>query len=204
VALASVALLLVGGGYTVYAYYNSPYWTRVGLAKHQPVLFSHRHHASELRIDCRFCHTTVETSAFAGMPSTQTCLTCHSQIFTDTTMLRPVVQSASRNEPLHWDRVTHLPDHVFFNHSIHVAKGVGCTTCHGDIGNMAITAKGEPLSMRWCIECHRDPGPRLRDSRDLFAPHGPENTNTKVGGADLLRAYQVHPEHLTNCSTCHH
>jgi hypothetical protein len=149
IALAAVALLIAGSGLSLYAYYHSGYWNRVGFAPAQPVLFSHRHHAAELRIDCRNCHATVETSAFAGMPSTQTCLSCHSQIFTDTPMLRPVVQSAARNAPLAWNRVTRLPDHVYFDHGIHIRKGVGCTTCHGEIGTMALTAKGEPLTMRW-------------------------------------------------------
>ncbi|HZP59750.1 MAG TPA: cytochrome c3 family protein, partial [Opitutaceae bacterium] len=127
---------VVAGGYVLYEYYHSPYWDRVGIAPLQPVLFSHRHHAGELRIDCRFCHATVETSAFAGMPTTQTCLGCHSQIFTDTAMLQPVMLSASRGQPLRWHRVTTLPDFVFFNHSIHIAKGVACASCHGSVGDM--------------------------------------------------------------------
>jgi hypothetical protein len=202
--LAAAALFFVSIGYAAFQYYHSSYWTRIGFAPHQPVLFSHRHHAGELRIDCRNCHATVETSAFAGMPSTQTCLACHSQIFTDTTMLRAVVLSAERGEPLHWNRVTRLPDHVFFDHGIHVAKGVGCTTCHGDVGNMALLAKGEPLSMRWCLDCHRDPGPRLRPQAEIFSAHAiRENTNQKRA-AELVHATGIRVENLTNCSTCHH
>lgn len=161
--------MLASAAYGVFEYYHSPYWNRVGYAPQQPVLFSHRHHAGELGIDCRYCHDTVEKSAFAGMPSTHTCMTCHSQVFTDTALLRPVVLSAERLAPLHWTRVNSLPDHVYFNHSIHLAKGVGCTTCHGEIGNMPLTAKGESLSMRWCVDCHRDPGPRLRPPSEVFA-----------------------------------
>jgi hypothetical protein len=178
--VGSVALL-ASGAYAIFQYYHSPYWHGVGLAPDQPVLFSHRHHAGELRIDCRFCHATVETAAFAGMPATQTCLGCHSQLFTDTAMLRPVVNSATQDEPLRWARVTRLPDHVHFDHSIHVAKGVTCTTCHGDVDRMALVAKARPLDMRWCLDCHRDPTARV--------PASTEN---------------IHARPLTNCSTCHH
>jgi len=204
VALAFAVFLVASIGYAAFQYYHSAYWTRVGLAPDQPVLFSHRHHAGELRIDCRNCHATVETSAFAGLPSTQTCLACHSQIFTDTTMLRGVVRSAERGEPLRWNRVTHLPDHVFFNHSIHLAKGVGCTTCHGDVGNAALLAKGEPLSMRWCLDCHRNPGARLRPRAEIFSAHLVAENTDPARRQELLRAYHVQLEPLTNCSTCHH
>jgi len=204
VALLAVPLLLAATGYTVFAYFHSPYWNGVGVAPSQPVLFSHRHHAGELGIDCRYCHTTVERSAFAGMPTTQTCLTCHSQLFTDTPMLQPVVASAQTGRPLHWQRVTHLPDHVYFDHSIHLAKGVGCTTCHGPVGELALTAKQEPLTMRWCIDCHRDPGPRLRPAAGIFAASAVPPRNTPAQADVLLRAYDVHRSHLTNCTTCHH
>ena len=203
VALGMSVLLVTGAGFITWAYHHSNYWNQIGFAPAQPVQFSHRHHAKELRIDCRFCHSTVETSAFAGMPSTQTCLSCHSQIFTNTPMLRPVIQSAARNVPLQWSRVTHLPDHVFFDHSIHVNKGVGCTTCHGEIGQMALTAKGEPLTMRWCLDCHRDPGPRLRPASEIFAAISPA---ARPPGRQLalMRHYDIHAHNLTNCSICHH
>jgi hypothetical protein len=203
VALAAGVFLLMGAGFIAWAYHHSDYWNEIGFAPIQPVLFSHRHHAGELRIDCRFCHATAETSAFAGMPSTQTCLNCHSQIFTPTPMLQPVIQSAVRNVPLQWNRVTHLPDHVFFDHRIHVNKGVGCTTCHGDVGRMALTAKAEPLTMRWCLDCHRDPGPRLRPASEIFAAVSPI-APAHGSHAELLHRYEIHPGNLTNCSTCHH
>jgi hypothetical protein len=145
----------------------------VGFAPDQPVLFSHRHHAGELRIDCRYCHTGVESSPFAGLPSTQTCLSCHSQLFTRTAMLRPVVASLAEGAPLRWNRVTDLPSFVYFDHSIHVAKGVACARCHGDVATMALTAKAERVDMRWCLDCHRNP------------------------------PLATHPAHLTNCTTCH-
>lgn len=205
VVLAGAVLFVASAGYAAWQYFHSPYWNRIGLAPAQPVLFSHRHHAGELRIDCRNCHATVETAAFAGLPSTHTCLACHSQIFTDTPMLQPVVLSGAADRPIAWHRVTRLPEHVYFNHSIHVAKGVACTTCHGDVGNLALMSKQQPMTMRWCIECHRDPGPRLQPRATLFAAH-PARAGPRSPAEDdaLLRAYGVHREHLTNCSTCHH
>jgi hypothetical protein len=204
VAILGGALLVASTGYAVLQYYYSPYWNGVGVRRRQPVMFSHRHHTSELGIDCRYCHATVETAAFAGMPSTHTCLTCHSQIFTDTPMLRPVVASAVRGEPLQWTRVNALPDHVYFDHSIHVAKGVGCTTCHGDVGDMPLTAKGQPLSMRWCIDCHRDPAPNLRPREEIFLPSWHPPADETARGRALARALNVHTSQLTSCSTCHH
>jgi Cytochrome c7 and related cytochrome c/Class III cytochrome C family len=203
VAIAGAALLVLASGSLAYAYYQSTYWNRVGVAPMQPILFSHRHHAAELRIDCRNCHGTVETGAFAGMPSTHTCLTCHSQIFTETSMIRPLVQSAATNLPLQWNRVNRLPSHVYFNHSIHIAKGVACITCHGEVGKMALTAKGEPLTMRWCIDCHQDPAPHLSEPSDLFEAvltvHAAKHTP-----AQLAEFYRVSTGTLLNCSTCHH
>jgi hypothetical protein len=203
--LLGLGAVFVGGGFAYYRYYRSAFWGMTGVAVDQPVLFSHRHHASELRIDCRYCHDSVETSSFAGMPSTHTCLSCHSQLFTQTTMLEPVIASASRNEPLRWNRVNALPDHVYFNHSIHVAKGVACTTCHGDIGSMALTAKGTSLQMRWCIECHRNPEPRLDPGEQVFAPHPSEQLNASSAPEPKAPDVLNHAElaHLTNCSTCH-
>jgi hypothetical protein len=201
--LVCAVLLMAGSGFLAAAYYRSDYWTAIGFAPDQPVLFSHRHHAGELRIDCRYCHVSVETAPFAGLPSTQTCLSCHSQIFTDTTMLGPVVRSAAQNVPLQWSRVTRLPDHVYFDHGIHVSKGVGCVSCHGEVGAMALTAKAEPLTMRWCLDCHRDPGPRLRPPAELFSATmlpAPSSGQQQ----DLLRHYDIRRENLTNCSTCHH
>lgn len=204
VVIVGVAVLLASTGYAVLQYYYSPYWNRVGVRRRQPVLFSHRHHAGELHIDCRYCHTTVETSAFAGMPSTNTCLTCHSQIFTTTPMLQPVVESALRHEPLRWTRVNALPDHVYFNHSIHIAKGIGCTSCHGQVGAMPLMAKGEPLSMRWCLSCHRDPAPHVRPRDQIFAPVWNPPPDQEQRGRALAAQYHLNTAQLTSCSTCHH
>jgi hypothetical protein len=202
VGLGGAVLLVASSGFIAAAYFHSDYWDGVGFAPKQPVGFSHRLHAGELRIDCRNCHASVETSAFAGMPTTQDCLTCHSQISRDKPTLRQVFQSSARNVPLQWIRVNRLPDHVYFDHSIHVNKGVGCTTCHGEIGAMVLTAKSEPLTMRWCLGCHRDPGPHLRPSPEIFAAISPPSPS-REREAELLRLYQIRLDNLTNCSACH-
>lgn len=204
VALVLVVILVISTAYATLQYYRSPYWTGVGYRSRQPVLFSHRHHAGELHIDCRYCHATAETGAFAGMPSTHTCLTCHSQLFTDTPMLKPVIASAATDQPLRWTRVNVLPDHVYFDHSIHVAKGVGCTTCHGEVGSMPLTSAGERLTMRWCLDCHRNPAPNLRPEAEIFAPTWAPPRDAAERGQALMAQYHVRTEHLTNCSTCHH
>jgi hypothetical protein len=200
VAIAVLALLILGAGTGAYAYFHSAYWNRIGLAPVQPILFSHRHHAGELRIDCRNCHATVETEAFAGMPSTHTCLGCHSQLFADTAMIRPLMASAQSGVALRWTRVSRLPAHVFFNHSIHVSKGVACVTCHGEVGAMALTARAEPLTMRWCLDCHRDPAPRLTDRAHLFDAFSHQTGESK----ELADSYHLKTSALTDCSTCHH
>ena len=203
VALVGAVVLVISSGFVASAYYHSAYWNGIGFAPVQPEPFSHRKHAGDLRIDCRNCHATVETSAFAGMPSTETCLTCHSQLMTDTPALKPVMESDARRVPLQWSRVTQLPDYVYFDHSIHVNKGVGCTTCHGEVGTMTLTARAEPLTMRWCLDCHRDPGPRLHTSSAIFAATSPAARPHRQP-EELLRFYHIHTENLTNCSTCHH
>jgi hypothetical protein len=203
VFLCGCVLFLFLSGATTYAYFHSTYWNRVGLAQPQPILFSHRHHAGELHIDCRNCHATVETSAFAGMPATHTCLACHSQLFATTTLIRPLVESLARGVPLKWTQVNQLPAHVFFNHGIHVAKGVACTTCHGEIGRMAATVKGQPLTMRWCLDCHRDPGPRLSPPEELFSAFSAGSPSARMR-PDLMAFYHVRTGSLVDCSTCHH
>ncbi len=131
----------------------------------QPVPFSHKHHAGDDGIDCRYCHSSVETSAFAGMPPLSTCMTCHSQLFTDQAALAPLVKAYLAGVPLHWQRVHMLPDFVYFNHSIHIAKGIGCASCHGAVDEMPLTWRVAPLTMRWCLDCHRQRAGRLRPAR---------------------------------------
>lgn len=168
----------------------------------QPVPFSHRHHVSGLGLDCRYCHTTVETSANAGMPSTEICMTCHSQIWRYAAVLAPVRQSLAQGEPLRWTRVYQLPDYVYFDHSIHVAKGVGCTECHGAIGNMALTWKATTLYMSWCLDCHRNPAPHLRPRNEVFNPHWRRSKSTP-SGRQLMAEYHIPSRNLTDCGVCH-
>ncbi|HZU88491.1 MAG TPA: cytochrome c3 family protein [Stellaceae bacterium] len=168
----------------------------------QPIPFSHKHHVSGLGLDCRYCHTKVEISANAGMPSTAICMTCHSQIWTNAAMLAPDRQSLAEDTPIRWTRIYTLPDYVYFDHSIHVAKGVGCTECHGPIGDMPLTRKAETLYMSWCLQCHRNPAPRLRPLDQVFNPHWHRDPKTP-SGEKLMAAYHIHPQTLTDCGVCH-
>src|ERR1700710_527552 len=157
------AVFIVGFiGYVVSAYDRSPWHTGVGTAKDQPVPFSHEHHVRGLGIDCRYCHTTVETSAVASVPPTYTCMSCHAPIWSDSPMLAPVRDSLKNDKPLQWTRVHDLPDFVYFHHGIHVQKGVGCVSCHGRMDLMPMTWKEKPLTMEWCLECHRHPERHVR------------------------------------------
>jgi hypothetical protein len=170
-----------------------------GVAAAQPVPFSHKHHVGDVGLDCRYCHTTVETQAFPGMPATHICLTCHSQLFVDAPMLRPVHESAAADRPIAWTRVHKLPDFVYFDHSIHVAKGVGCIECHGRVDQMPLEWRSAPLLMQWCLECHRNPRPHLRPPAAVF-------TMTPTTAAMAAAAAQVplqSTRRLTDCSTCH-
>lgn len=201
-AIASGILFIGLGGWALHTVYWSPYTTRVGLPIEQPVPFSHEHHVRGLGIDCRYCHTSVEKSSFAGVPSTETCMTCHSQIWTDAPMLAPVRESFARNEPLRWNRVHDLPDFVFFNHSIHVNKGIGCATCHGRVDQMPLMWQESSLFMKWCLDCHRDPAPFVRPKTEVFNLAWPA-TNPPVLGRDLVRHHGINVTQLTDCSVCH-
>ncbi|HUH94341.1 MAG TPA: cytochrome c3 family protein [Casimicrobiaceae bacterium] len=179
-------------------------WIRpaVGAPVEQPVPFSHKHHVGDDGIDCRYCHTSVETSAFAGIPPTTTCMTCHSQIFNDAPMLAPVRESLRTGAPLRWNRVYDLPDFAYFNHSIHIAKGIGCVTCHGRVDEMPLMWRNEALEMQWCLGCHRDPDPYLRPRDRVFDMDWQPASATL--GATLHRAYHIRSSNqLTNCSICH-
>lgn len=179
------------------------YSTGVGFIPPQPVPFSHKHHVSGLGIDCRYCHTAVETSSNAGMPPTETCMTCHSQLWTSAPMLAPVRESLALNKNIRWAAVNVLPDYVYFDHSIHIAKGVGCSECHGPIGEMPLTWKAKTLYMSFCLDCHRDPAPRLRPVADVFDPDW-HRTAATPSGDELMRHYQIRSaKQLTDCSVCH-
>jgi hypothetical protein len=183
----------------------------VGLGRHgsgtdapvaQPVPFSHKHHVGDVGVDCRYCHTSVETRAFAGLPSTTICLSCHSQLFATADVLEPVRRSAATGLPIAWNRVHTLPDFVYFNHGIHVAKGVACSECHGRVDQMPATWRTASLEMEWCLACHRDPAPHLHPKNEVFS------MGTAVPGS-AERARLVEAAHLqstrrlTDCSTCH-
>ncbi|MEI6351757.1 MAG: cytochrome c3 family protein [Verrucomicrobiota bacterium] len=195
---AGVALL----GATVYGLYWSPYMTSVKIPVNQTVPFSHQHHVGGLGIDCRYCHTSVETSAFAGIPPTHTCMTCHSQLWTEAPLLAPVRQSLITGQPLRWRRVHNLPDYVYFNHSIHIAKGVGCVSCHGRVDEMPLMWKANTLYMKWCLDCHRHPDLAIRDKKDVFnlAAASPSPAEaTKRAKENNIPPAPV----LMDCSRCH-
>lgn len=169
----------------------------------QPVPFSHKHHVGEIGIDCRYCHGSVEDSSFAGLPPTHTCMTCHSRLFDTVPMLEPVRLSLAEDRPLRWRRVHDLPDFVFFDHSAHVRQGVGCVTCHGRVDRMPLTFRVEPLTMRWCLDCHREPWPHLRPREQVFAMDWAPPEDRLALGRRLADAYGIHTERLTDCSVCH-
>lgn len=196
------ALFAIAGGLWVLSEINrSSYVTQVGVAHEQPVPFSHDHHVAGLGIDCRYCHTSVEESAFAGIPPTATCMNCHRQIWNTSDMLAPVRESFANGTPIVWRRIHNLPDFVRFDHSIHVRKGVGCESCHGRIDRMPLTWKAEPMTMEWCLECHRAPEKFVRP-RDQVFTMGWEAPNQKELGAQLVKEYGVRSR--TDCSTCHY
>src|ERR1700722_1785698 len=190
--------------FALYEIALSPWYTQQNVKRQQPVPFSHRHHAGELGIDCRYCHTSVEKSSFAGVPPTQTCMTCHSQIWTNSSMLEPVRASYRDDKSIEWTRVNALPDFVYFDHSIHVAKGVGCTTCHGPIAEMPLTYRAQTLYMSFCIDCHRQPEKYVRPKSQVFNPNYEVPANQEELGAKLVAEYKIQdPRHLQSCSTCH-
>ncbi|HKB81112.1 MAG TPA: cytochrome c3 family protein [Thermoanaerobaculia bacterium] len=183
---------------------RSPLATDQGIRRDQPVPFSHQHHVGGLGIDCRYCHTSVETSNFAGIPPIATCMNCHKEIWTNAEMLAPVRNSFASGKPLVWSRVHRLPDFVHFNHSIHVAKGVGCATCHGRIDKMALTYQYAPLTMQWCLNCHRNPQLYVRPRDQVFNMAYVPVDQAELG-PKLVREYKIQgPRVLTSCSTCHY
>jgi hypothetical protein len=207
VLLIGAVLTICGAGWVTSEVFWSPYTTYVDVAFDQPVPFSHKHHVGDDGIDCRYCHNAVEKSAFAGMPSSQTCMSCHSQIFSDASMLAPVRQSLVSRTPLQWNRVDDLPDYVYFNHSIHVAKGIGCSTCHGRVDQMPLIRKTQTLYMKWCLECHRDPGKFVRPAGEIYNVNWDAAANQKQQrdqASKLIADYHIDTTgRLTNCSICH-
>src|SRR4051795_1646916 len=180
---------------------DSRYATRQGDAREQPIPFSHAHHVGSMGIDCRYCHTSVDNSDFAVVPPTKTCMNCHSQVWINSSTLEPVRESFRTNQSIRWTKVYDLPDFVYFNHSIHVKKGVGCETCHGRIDQMAGIYQANSLQMEWCVTCHRAPENYLRP-REAVYQMGYQPAGDQVAiGRDLVKKYDV--KSLTSCSTCH-
>lgn len=179
---------------------RSPYSTGQDVVLMQPVPFSHSHHVAGLGIDCRYCHTTVEKTAFAGMPPTATCMNCHKQIWSDSEMLAPVRESFASDEPIRWVRVHDLPDFVYFNHSIHVSKGIGCVSCHGRVDQMPLMRRTASLQMIWCLDCHRNPEEYVRPREEVFSMTW-EAEDQEALGAQLVAEYDIRSK--TSCTACH-
>lgn len=207
IARISLVMIVVLGGLGFYAYTliaRSSYLTGRYLERQQPVQFSHKHHVGDDGIDCRYCHQTVETTASAGMPPTQTCMNCHSQIWSDSPYLEPVRASFRDNKPIEWERVHDLPEFTYFNHSIHIAKGVGCSTCHGQIDNMPAVFQENTLQMEWCIACHRAPEQFIRPKSEIFNMQWQDGDLNETERAKLKVDYKIRSkEMMTSCSTCH-
>jgi Cytochrome c7 and related cytochrome c/Class III cytochrome C family len=189
--------------WVIVAISRSSYVTQTEVAREQPVPFSHKHHVSGLGIDCRYCHTSVEEVAFAGIPPTKTCMTCHSQIWSDSPMLEPVRASVRTDRSLEWIRVHDLPDFVYFNHSIHVKKGIGCVSCHGRVDQMPLVWKAHSLDMEWCLECHRHPEQFVRPREYVLRMDWQPADDQLILGEALVKEYHIDKSKLTNCSTCH-
>ncbi|HKG21324.1 MAG TPA: cytochrome c3 family protein [Blastocatellia bacterium] len=192
-------VFLIGDGIN-----RSSYNTQAFFPREQPVQFSHKHHVGDEGIDCRYCHTSVEEAAFAGIPPTKTCMNCHSQIFANSPYLEPVRESWRTGKPIEWTRVHDLPDYVYFDHSIHVNKGVGCSSCHGRVDLMPLVYQVGSLQMEWCLECHRAPEKFLRPKDQVFNMAWEPGPDQAAQGEQLKREYSIpSTAHLTSCNTCH-
>jgi len=210
-SLFAAVFLAAATGWVYWYIESSPYVTWAGEVRDQPIPFSHEHHVGGLGIDCRYCHTSVEDSGFAGLPPTKTCMTCHSVLWTNAEMLQPVRSSWTDAEPIKWQRVHNLPDYVYFNHSIHVNKGIGCVTCHGDVDRMPLMYQNGTLQMAWCLNCHRRVEDFIRPREQVFNLHYDPTTDpdhpgeTQMSlGRKLVREYHILPkQQLEDCFTCH-
>jgi hypothetical protein len=204
VSIYGAVFIVAALGYLAWAITQSPYFTDVNVPRQQPVPFSHKHHVTDDGIDCRYCHTSVEKSSFAGIPSTHICMSCHSKLWVSSPMLEPVRMSYQSDKSLEWTRVNALPDFVYFDHSIHINKGVGCTTCHGPVGEMPLTWRANTLYMRWCIDCHKHPERYVRRREDVFkADYEPPHDQLALG-RQLVKEYKIKDaRQLTDCYACH-
>ena len=203
-SLLGVAILAGAALTAVLVLARSPYITNQHVTRNQPIQFSHKHHVGDDGIDCRYCHTSVETSAFAGIPPTKTCMNCHSVLFNNVGYLEPIRESYRTDESIKWVKVHRLADYVYFNHSIHVNKGVGCSTCHGRVDQMPLVFQANSLLMEWCVDCHRDTEKVLRPMDKVYDMTWTAPANQ----AELGKTYHAERNirsatELTNCSTCH-
>jgi hypothetical protein len=201
VSIFGAALMGGAGLWLILEINRSPYVTRAFEAREQPVPFSHAHHVGGIGIECRYCHTSVDRSAVAGIPPTKTCMNCHSQIWSQSPTLEPVRASFRTDSSLEWTRVHDLPDFVYFNHSAHVNKGIGCSTCHGRVDRMPLTWQEHSLQMEWCLECHRQPEKYVRPKAEVYNIAYEPPANQLEQGRKLVREYDIHPR--VSCSTCH-
>ncbi|MGH7995139.1 MAG: cytochrome c3 family protein [Opitutaceae bacterium] len=200
-----VVYLFVVSGLVVsgFAYYVTPKYTRVGYAPVQPVPFSHALHAGQLGIDCRYCHSNVETSGFANLPTSQTCMNCHSQVKTNSPLLAGVRRSYETGQPIVWVQIHKVPEYVYFNHAIHIARGVSCVECHGPVNHMDVVAENKSLSMGFCLNCHRDPADHLRPLAEVtnLDWKAPSPEAQRRMGLKFVHDWNVNPP--TSCSGCH-
>jgi hypothetical protein len=201
VSIFGALFAAAGGLWLVLEVNRSSYVTQAGVARIQPVQFSHQHHVGGMGLDCRYCHTSVETAAVAGIPPTQTCMNCHSQIWSTSPELEPVRESFRSGKSLEWIRVHDLPEFAYFNHSAHVNKGMGCTTCHGRIDRMPLVWQEASLQMEWCLACHRAPEKFVRPQAEVFNAAYEPPANQLELGRKLVQEYGLKPR--TSCSTCH-
>jgi hypothetical protein len=200
VSIFGALFLVLGALWLMGAVNRSPYMTGQDVVIDQPVPFSHEHHVGGLGIDCRYCHSAVEESSFAGMPSSKTCMSCHSQIFADAPMLEPVRASFRLDRSIPWVRVHDLPDFAYFDHSIHVAKGIGCASCHGPVDRMPLMWQDAPLLMEWCLACHREPERFVRPRQEVFNMAWTPEDQARLG-AELVERYGI--ARRTDCYACH-
>ena len=200
-AVVFLALLALTG---VLVVARSPYLTNQFVTRVQPVQFSHKHHVGDDGIDCRYCHTSVETSAYAGIPPTKTCMNCHSVLFNSVGYLEPVRESYRTEQSIEWVKVHRLADYVYFNYSIHINKGIGCSSCHGAVNEMPLIFQASPLTMQWCLDCHRNPQVNLRPKEEIFNMSWKAPANQEEIGKKLAADYKLRStSELTSCSTCH-
>ena len=203
-AAFSLVGVILAASVALYLWSHGNYIGGVGVAPEQPVPFSHKHHSGELGIDCRNCHQQVELMASAGLPPTHTCMTCHSEIWSESPMLQPVRDSFAQDKPLHWVRVNRLPDYVYFNHSIHIAKNIGCSSCHGAVDKMQLTYRANSFRMEFCLDCHRNPASYVRAPDQIWNMEWQPPDDQAARGAQLVKDLHIlGPQELSDCSICH-